>query len=104
MVLMPDQGPDLAGIPALGSIGYAGRPGVIVPSHQGAVAQLVARLVRNEKVRGSNPLSSTNGRETGHAFRPVSLPFWDSVIRGGAGAQRNRRSPLSSTRQKPRPP
>ncbi len=26
----------------------------------GAVAQLVARLVRNEKVRGSNPLSSTN--------------------------------------------
>ena len=25
----------------------------------GAVAQLVARLVRNEKVRGSNPLSST---------------------------------------------
>src|SRR4051794_29579246 len=27
--------------------------------HQGAVAQLVARLVRNEKVRGSNPRSST---------------------------------------------
>ena len=27
--------------------------------HQGAVAQLVARLVRNEKARGSNPLSST---------------------------------------------
>jgi hypothetical protein len=27
--------------------------------HRGAVAQLVARLVRNEKVRGSNPLSST---------------------------------------------
>ena len=26
----------------------------------GAMAQLVARLVRNEKVRGSNPLSSTN--------------------------------------------
>ena len=25
----------------------------------GAMAQLVARLVRNEKVRGSNPLSST---------------------------------------------
>jgi hypothetical protein len=32
------------------------------PTHHpvhGAVAQLVARLVRNEKVRGSNPLSST---------------------------------------------
>ena len=27
--------------------------------HYGAVAQLVARLVRNEKARGSNPLSST---------------------------------------------
>ena len=27
--------------------------------HRGAVAQLVARLVRNEKARGSNPLSST---------------------------------------------
>jgi hypothetical protein len=26
----------------------------------GAVAQLVARLVRNEKVRGSSPLSSTS--------------------------------------------
>ena len=26
----------------------------------GAMAQLVARLVRNEKVRGSNPLSSTS--------------------------------------------
>lgn len=25
------------------------------------MAQLVARLVRNEKVRGSNPLSSTEG-------------------------------------------
>jgi len=31
-------------------------------SHHGAVAQLVARLVRNEKVRGSNPLSSTTGK------------------------------------------
>jgi hypothetical protein len=28
-------------------------------SPQGALAQLVARFVRNEKVRGSNPLSST---------------------------------------------
>jgi hypothetical protein len=26
---------------------------------RGAMAQLVARLVRNEKVRGSSPLSST---------------------------------------------
>jgi hypothetical protein len=28
---------------------------------RGAMAQLVARLVRNEKVRGSSPLSSTIG-------------------------------------------
>ena len=27
---------------------------------RGAMAQLVARLVRNEKVRGSSPLSSTH--------------------------------------------
>ncbi len=29
----------------------------------GGIAQLVERLVRNEKVRGSNPLTSTTGRE-----------------------------------------
>ncbi len=34
----------------------------------GAVAQLVARLVRNEKVRGSNPLSSTRSRPPGRLF------------------------------------
>ena len=48
----------------------------------GAVAQLVARLVRNEKVRGSNPLSSTdtetpvhqrNLRLVGQVFTPVLL-------------------------------
>lgn len=33
-------------------------PGVKVLYALGAVAQLVARLVRNEKARGSNPLSS----------------------------------------------
>ena len=45
----------------------AHRPSVVTSSTRstprdrahGAVAQLVARLVRNEKVRGSNPLSST---------------------------------------------
>ena len=33
---------------------------LIGPSIRGAMAQLVARLVRNEKVRGSSPLSSTH--------------------------------------------
>ena len=65
-----------------GSIGYAGRRGVIVPSHLGAVAQLVARLVRNEKVRGSNPLSSTTRRRTGHAFRLVLLRVSGRAGRG----------------------
>ncbi len=38
------------------------RPGSRLPGQRdrGAMAQLVARLVRNEKVRGSNPLSSTH--------------------------------------------
>jgi hypothetical protein len=46
-----------------GSIRSEGSAVVTFPSRSrahGAVAQLVARLVRNEKVRGSNPLSSTN--------------------------------------------
>jgi hypothetical protein len=33
-----------------------------MPSAVGALAQLVERLVRNEKVRGSNPLGSTKFR------------------------------------------
>jgi hypothetical protein len=32
----------------------------------GGIAQLVERLVRNEKVRGSNPLTSTNFLYSGH--------------------------------------
>ena len=43
---------------------------VTFPLHSGAVAQLVARLVRNEKVRGSNPLSST--KPAGQAVTPGS--------------------------------
>ena len=46
--------------------------------HRGAVAQLVARLVRNEKARGSNPLSSTR-REP----RPTSVN-----VAGRAGFRR----------------
>jgi hypothetical protein len=34
--------------------------GAIRPVHGGAVAQLGERLVRNEEVRGSTPLGSTN--------------------------------------------
>ena len=48
------------------------------------MAQLVARLVRNEKVRGSNPLSSTiKGRPRGRPFFVSSPPhgscgvFWE---------------------------
>ena len=53
--------------------------------HRGAVAQLVARLVRNEKARGSNPLSSTR-REP----RPTS-----TNVAGRAGFRRCHRCPTS---------
>jgi hypothetical protein len=36
---------------------------------RGAMAQLVARLVRNEKVRGSSPLSSTRSNPSLTALR-----------------------------------
>ena len=40
---------------------------------QGAVAQLVARLVRNEKARGSNPLSSTT-----FVVSPIIRDHWQN--------------------------
>lgn len=46
------------------------------------MAQLVARLVRNEKVRGSNPLSSTR-RTPGNVMLPGVLCVW-CVARAGA--------------------
>jgi hypothetical protein len=42
----------------------------------GAVAQLVARLVRNEEVRGSIPLSSTKS----FLLKPWSLHLFVSVV------------------------
>jgi hypothetical protein len=36
----------------------AGRPVLVIGLDLGGIAQLVERLVRNEKVRGSNPLTS----------------------------------------------
>ena len=58
------------------------------------MAQLVARLVRNEKVRGSNPLSSTTTKALplGRAFvvrpddvavAPAASLRWSSLHRGG---------------------
>ena len=55
------------------AIGWASNRSCILASRlraHGAVAQLVARLVRNEKVRGSNPLSSTTTK-TPQADRPA---------------------------------
>ena len=54
----PALGPFLTGWPTVLSF----RP------HHGAVAQLVAHLVRNEGVRGSSPLSSTD-RSAQHQVR-----------------------------------
>ena len=36
-----------------------GFPASFFPAFLGGIAQLVERLVRNEKARGSNPLTST---------------------------------------------
>jgi hypothetical protein len=44
----------------------------ILHKQSGAMAQLVARLVRNEKVRGSNPLSSTKSAKKGRLTRMLS--------------------------------
>src|SRR4029450_7126016 len=57
--------------------------GVIVWLAHGAVAELVARLVRNEKVRGSNPRGSTTreprptsaNAETMAGFRHCRVPL-----------------------------
>jgi hypothetical protein len=52
----------------------------------GAMAQLVARLVRNEKARGSNPLSSTRvkSRLTSNVRRDFCCcgPGWATNVRG----------------------
>ena len=45
----------------------------------GGIAQLVERLVRNEKVRGSTPLTSTRSVDRGHQIRP----FERLLIGGG---------------------
>jgi hypothetical protein len=40
-----------------------GRPVLIIgPRYSGGIAQLVERLVRNEKARGSNPLTSRDNK------------------------------------------
>ena len=49
----------------------------------GAMAQLVARLVRNEKVRGSNPLSSTHGTRLEPPHRIDGWRWFESCLRSG---------------------
>jgi hypothetical protein len=52
-----------------------------VCASRGAVAQLVARLVRIEKVRGSIPLSSTPGqRPSPEIFLRVTGPSYSSKV------------------------
>ena len=63
---------------------------LIGPPVRGAMAQLVARLVRNEKVRGSSPLSSTNvmSRDIVSRCLETSLHFWgcSGIPAGDGGA------------------
>ena len=42
----------------------------------GGIAQLVERLVRNEKVRGSNPLTSTKFRVREIQKTAKGMRFW----------------------------
>jgi hypothetical protein len=48
------------------------------------MAQLVARLVRNEKVRGSNPLSSTKVVRRGSSHRAAFFFAAPALSRGAA--------------------
>src|SRR5438552_760075 len=57
----------------------------------GGIAQLVERLVRNEKVRGSNPLTSTN-----FGAAKFTKPSGDeNLFAGGRGAHRLKAKLLS---------
>jgi hypothetical protein len=67
----------------------------------GGIAQLVERLVRNEKVRGSNPLTSTNsGLVRGHssigrapALQAGGQGFESPCLHHSGGGGRSRRKP-----------
>ena len=59
--------------PTASDSAVGGRVGCYPLGTLGAVAQLVARLVRNEKARGSNPLSSTKAYERSYVGRYVDL-------------------------------
>ena len=108
-----------AGPPSRGSIRFRAACALVLSflPHRGAVAQLVARLVRNEKVRGSNPLSSTrreprptSGNAAGRAgFRrchwfPTSVrvpPVYPGAFRRSKPA-RSDRTPTLSRQSSPR--
>ena len=53
------------------------------------MAQLVARLVRNEKVRGSNPLSSTSGDTSALCRGITALSFGIRTREGWRGEVAN---------------
>ncbi len=57
-----------------------------ISPHLGAMAQLVARLVRNEKVGGSNPPSSTTTSGVCPARKLAGQTFFNvPVVLGGGG-------------------
>jgi hypothetical protein len=58
-------------------------------TEHGALAQLVARLVRNEKVRGSNPLGSTDQKPSpARGWASLFSPAVYRLTRATAEAQR----------------
>ena len=59
---------------------------------RGGIAQLVERLVRNEKARGSNPLTSKSRRR-----RLEALPGMRTQFEREAQIERSEINPLTST-------
>ena len=71
------------------------------PDAPGAVAQLVAHLVRNEGVRGSSPLSSTNGWCPGEPLTPSLRTGMRYQLRRGPVRPETRGETVAAD---PRPP
>ena len=62
----------------------AGRLLTIRGGHDGAIAQLGERVVRNDEVGGSIPPGSTTLRPSGYAWRSHVMPEGRSVVPGEA--------------------
>ena len=74
----------------------AGRRRVPRRGHEGAIAQLGERVVRNDEVGGSIPPGSTTLRPSGYAWRSRAMPEERSVVPGVALLGEDGLNPLTS--------